>query len=113
LERLWRNYSLSITLFLLFLGAWIIQTVSGWIEFASEQAQHEQEAEVFGPGGYVWLWLESTMENWQSEFLQLFTFVVLTTFLIHRGSHESKDSSDRLERKIDEIRQRLAKVEGG
>jgi len=44
------------------------------------------------------------MENWQSEFLQLLTFVVLTAVLIHRGSHESKDGDD-------EMRATLARVE--
>lgn len=47
------------------------------------------------------------MENWQSEFLQLFTFVVLTTYLVHRNSHESKDSSERMEAKIDRISKAL------
>ena len=33
-------------------------------------------------------WVQATMENWQSEFLQLFTMVVVTGFLIHRGSEK-------------------------
>ena len=49
------------------------------------------------------------MENWQSEFLQLLTFVVLTTFLIHRGSHESRDSNEGLLLRIED---RLARIEG-
>jgi hypothetical protein len=47
--------------------------------------------------------------DWQSEFLQLLTFVTLTSFLVHRGSPESKDGDDRLERKVDEIRRQLKK----
>jgi len=31
------------------------------------------------------------MENWESEFLQLFVYVALTAFLFQRGSAESKD----------------------
>ena len=31
------------------------------------------------------------MENWESEFLQMFAFVVLTAFLFQKGSSESKD----------------------
>lgn len=46
----------------------------------------------------------STLENWQSEFLQLLTFVVLTTFLIHRHSHESRDSQDEMAEDIRQIR---------
>jgi hypothetical protein len=71
--------------------------------FRSEQAEHGVEALVFGPDGYVWGWAKDTFENWQSEFLQLLTFVVLTTHLIYRGSHESKDGQDRLEGKVDEL----------
>lgn len=39
----------------------------------------------------------------EPEFLQLLTFVVLTSVLIHRGSHESKDSDERLEKRVNEI----------
>jgi hypothetical protein len=109
---LWRNYSLSLVLFGLFLAAWIIQTAAGWVEFAAEQAEHGTDARLFGDDGYVWTWLRSTMENWQSEFLQLLAFVSLTSFLIHRGSPESKDGNERLERKVDEIRRQVEKFAG-
>jgi hypothetical protein len=56
---------------------------------------------------------QSTLENWQSEFLQLFSFVVLSALLIHRGSGESKDSADRMEQKIDGIAKRLDELAGG
>ena len=49
----------------------------------------------------------STLENWQSEFLQLLSFVVLTTFLIHRHSHESRDSNDEMAKDIRYIRRKL------
>lgn len=42
-----------------------------------------------------------------SEFLQLASFVVLTSFLIFEGSAESKDSDERLEAKVDSILSRL------
>jgi hypothetical protein len=49
-----------------------------------------------------------TFENWQSELLQLLTFVALTTYLVHRGSHESKDTDERMQSQLDRIEQRLA-----
>jgi hypothetical protein len=67
------NYSLSLTLAGLFIVSWLIQSAAGWVEFASDQASHQQAAQLFGPDGYIWSWLEATFENWQSEFLQLFT----------------------------------------
>src|SRR4030095_15402241 len=42
--------------------------------------------------------LEATMENWESEFLQMACYVLLTAFLYQRGSAESKDPDE-----VDEI----------
>jgi hypothetical protein len=113
MSGLWREYSLSIVLFALFLVSWIGQTAAGWVEFSAEQQTHGQAAEWFGPDGYVWAWGQATLENWQSEFLQLFTFVLLTAYLIHRGSHESKDSSDRMQQSLDRIEHRLQELGSG
>ncbi len=101
MTRLWRDYSLSLVLAAMFIVSWFIQTGTGWFEFVSEQQQHGATASVFGPDGYVWRWAESTFENWQSEFLQLFTFVVLSAFLIHRHSHESRDDQDHLKKQVE------------
>ena len=108
--KLWKNYSLSLVLATLFIVAWALQTGAGWVQFVAEAAEHGAEPQVFGPDGYVWSWLQATMENWQSEFLQLLAFVTLTSFLIHRGSPESKDGNERLERKVDEIRRQMEKL---
>jgi hypothetical protein len=61
-----------------------------------------------GADGYAWTWGSVTFENWQSELLQLLTFVALTTYLVHRGSHESKDTDERMQSQLDRIEQRLA-----
>ncbi len=110
MARLWRDYGLSITLAILFIFSWLLQTWMGWNHFVAEQQQHNQAAQAFGPDGYFWEWGESTFENWQSEFLQLFTFVVLTTYLVHRKSHESPDTDydteaalRRIEAKVDAL----------
>jgi hypothetical protein len=102
-RQFFNDYGLSVTLAALFIGSWVLQTVAGWVQFVGEQAQHEQVAQAFGQDGYVWHWMEATFENWQSEFLQLFAMVVLTTFLIHRHSKESRDSEDKMQAQIDEI----------
>ena len=113
---IWRDYGLSLTLALLFFGAWALQTWTGWVEFVAQQAALGQPAEAFGDGGYVWSWAQATFENWQSEFLQVFIFIVLTTFLVHRKSHESPDTDydseaalRRIEAKIDELEERVGK----
>jgi hypothetical protein len=110
-RKLWKNYSLSIVLAALFLVSWTLQSWMGWREFVAEQQQHGETAQVFGGSGYLWAWGKSTFENWQSEFLQLLTFVVLTSFLIHRGSHESKDTDDEMQAQLDRIEQKLERLE--
>ena len=114
LRQIWSSYGLSITLAALFLGAWLLQTWAGWVEFVAQQAQAGRDAVAFGDDGYVWSWAQATFENWQSEFLQVFVFIVLTTFLVHRSSHESPDadyeteaSLRRIEAKIDDLEKRL------
>jgi hypothetical protein len=108
---LWRNYGLSITLVLMFMAAWALQTWTGWVEFVSDQAAHGQTAEAFGPEGYVWSWAQATFENWQSEFLQVFVFIVLTTFLVHRKSHESPDTDYETEASLRRIEAKLEALE--
>ncbi len=103
MANLWRNYGLSITLAALFLFSWGLQTWMGWTHFVAEQQQHGQEAEPFGPDGYIWHWGQATFENWQSEFLQLFSFVALTAMLIHRNSAESADGDDEIKAMLEEL----------
>jgi hypothetical protein len=114
MRRLWRDYGLSITLVLLFLAAWALQTWTGWVEFVSEQAAHGEAASAFGDDGYIWTWAQATFENWQSEFLQVFVFIVLTTFMVHRRSHESPDTDyqdeaalRRIEAKLDALERKM------
>ena len=111
MRRVWRDYGLSITLAILFLVSWALQTWTGWTEFVSDQAAHGVQAEPFGPDGYVWSWGQSTFENWQSEFLQVFVFIVLTTFLVHRKSHESPDTDYDTEAALRRIEAKLDRLE--
>jgi hypothetical protein len=101
------NYNLSIVLVILFLVSWVLQTYFGWYEFKAEQQEHGQAAQWFGDSGYVWAWSRATFENWQSEFLQLFSFVTLTGFLIHKGSPESRDGEDAMGAQLTRIENML------
>lgn len=106
IKKIWKNYNLSIVLASLFILSWLGQFIVELIEVTENAEQHGQ---VFQWGSFWVHFWSSTLQNWQSEFLQLLTFVVLTSFLIHKNSHESKDSEERLERKIDEILNKLDK----
>lgn len=105
------DYGLAVVLAALFLASWILQSLSGWVEYVGRQAAHGEAAALFGSSGYFWSWMAATFENWQSEFLQLFTMVVLTAFLIHRGSSESKDSDEEMMLQLSAIRRELTMLQ--
>jgi hypothetical protein len=110
-RRIWHDYGLSITLALMFFVAWGLQTWTGWVEFVALQAANGEPARAFGDGGYIWSWGQATFENWQSEFLQVFVFIVLTTFLVHRKSHESPDTDYDTEAALRRIEAKLDALE--
>jgi hypothetical protein len=105
-----RDYGLGVVLATLFLVSWILQSLTGWVDFASDQRTHGEAAQLFGDSGYFWPWMQATFENWQSEFLQLFTMALLTAFLIHKGSTESKDGDDEIMLQLTAIRLELANL---
>ena len=104
LQKTWKHFGLSIALAILFLVSWAGHAVAEWGAYRHEQRDHGEPTEI---SEYLVEFGQSTLENWQSEFLQLFSFVVLAALLIHRGSAESRDSEDRIESKLDEIVKRL------
>jgi hypothetical protein len=90
MRRLFRENGLSIVLVSAFLAFWIGQSVAGYREYNDEQRQHGEPETVYRAYlGSAHFW-EATTENWESEFLQIFFYVVLTAFLFQKGSAESK-----------------------
>jgi hypothetical protein len=82
--------SLLIVMSIIFFGSWFAQSVTGWTKFNAEQTDHhEQTVSWLGYLGSADFW-ESTLQNWQSEFLAVGSFVAITVFLRQRGSAESK-----------------------
>ncbi|MDQ3700089.1 MAG: hypothetical protein M3442_04105 [Chloroflexota bacterium] len=110
MNRLWRNYGLSVALALLFLVSWGLQTWVGWVEFKAHQQTHGEPGNILGPNGYLWRWGHSTLQNWQAEFLHLVAVVVLTTFLVRRGSRALKGSEEELRQRLDRIEQQLTEL---
>jgi len=60
--------------------------------------EHNQPIDI---GNYLNATLRDTMENWQSEFLQLIWQVAGLSFLWYVGSPQSKEGNDRQEEKFD------------
>ncbi|MCW1912945.1 hypothetical protein OJ996_05140 [Luteolibacter sp. GHJ8] len=94
MKRFLRNNGLSLVLLLLFLAFWAAQSVAGHHVYNDEQLQHGQPAVAYGDylaSGHFW---QATGENWESEFLQMGFYVILTTFLFQKGSAESNDPEE-------------------
>jgi hypothetical protein len=77
----------NLALFLIFLIGMIL---TGARVYSDDQVEHGHPATTVGQylrSGNV---VEATFENWESEFLQMGMYVVLTAYLFQRGSSESK-----------------------
>jgi hypothetical protein len=91
MKKFFRNNGLSITFFLLFLFSLGGQAVTGFAERNQEVVESGGQ-----PIGFIEYlrsghFLQATFENWESEFLQMALFLVLSMFLYQKGSSESKD----------------------
>lgn len=85
-----RNNSLSLVFIVLFFLALIGQIFTGFKEHNKERKQEGQAAVSMGQYLHSGHFIQSTFENWESEFLQMALFVVLTISLRQKGSSESK-----------------------
>ena len=87
----WYKYCFILLIFF----SWMAQFIVEIQEVKQSAVDHGQ---VFEWSNFWVKFWSSTLQNWQSKFLQLFTFVVLTAYLIHKNSHESRDSEERIEK---------------
>src|SRR5688572_16411675 len=89
-RRIWHEHGLSIALVTLFAVSMVGQTWAGWLAYNEEQQAHGESPVTLGAYLGTGHFGEATFENWESEFLQMAFFVLLTVFLFQRGSSESK-----------------------
>ena len=90
MPRRLRENGLSIVLFGLFAVFLLGQGLTGWRTYNAEQREHHEQ--TVGLGTYLTTghFVEATFENWESEFLQMASYVLLTVWLVQKGSSESK-----------------------
>jgi lysylphosphatidylglycerol synthetase-like protein (DUF2156 family) len=100
-----KKYSFLWVTGLVFLVSLVGHWWFGWLTFQSEQAAHGQA--VNWPD-YFNEMMRDTLENWQSEFLQLMWQVAALAFLYFAGSPQSRGDDERIEAKLDAL---LAKVD--
>jgi len=91
MRRFVREHSLSIVTFGAFVVIWLGgQTWTGHRSFNEEQRAHGEPTVSFSEYLTQAHFGEATLENWESEFLQMGVYVLLTAWLIQKGSAESK-----------------------
>jgi hypothetical protein len=101
------DHLLSLALLALFVLSWIGQLYFQDQHELDEAMRHGGETFSVFSAQFMNTFWASTLENWQSEFLQLLSFVVPTTYLIHRHFHESPDSNDEMAADIRAIKSKL------
>lgn len=99
----WRAYSFTLVTALMFVGSWGLQLLFQYHVVRDDAAAHGQR--FSWPQFWPQFWA-STMENWQSEALQLMWQAAGLALLYHWGSSQSREGSDRLEAKVDELLRR-------
>jgi hypothetical protein len=97
-----RDRGLGVAFVSIFLVTWVGQLVFEWLEYVHEEQAHDASAVFWSEGFWVSFW-QSTLENWQSEFLQLSAFTIACAYLVYKGSSESSDSDERTEAKLDAL----------
>ncbi len=95
--RFLKNSSLSLFFLTIFLVSVVFQAIVGQRLFNENEITHaellDEKAVTVSFWDYVFSshFGQALMENWQSEYLQFFLFVLMTVWLLQRGSPESKE----------------------
>jgi hypothetical protein len=105
----WKAYGYAWVTLGFFIISLIGHWLFGWFAYVSEQQAHAQPILT---SDYLVEMMRDTLENWQSEFLQLLWQVGGLAILLYVGSPQSKEGDDRMEAKIDEILRKLDPQDG-
>ncbi len=90
MRRFLKNNSLSLVFVFLFLLAMWGQLITGWKEHNEERKDESMSSLSLSEYMVSGHFQQATFENWESEFLQMALFVILTVSLRQKGSSESK-----------------------
>jgi hypothetical protein len=93
----------------LFLGSLAGHWTCSWFDYVNQQRDVSRPPVV---SDYIIKAATETLENWQSEFMQLIWQVAGLSLLLHVGSPQSKEGDDRKEEKLDALI-KLFDPEGG
>lgn len=90
-QGFWRGNGLAIAMLVCFLLFVSGQIFAGWHDNNNDALLHHDKTLSLGEYLVSGANLEALFENWESEFLQMSAYIVMTVFLFQRGSSESKD----------------------
>ena len=91
MRRFLKHNGLSVVFLVLFLGAICGQAIAGHADLNETQIRHGDPEISLSRYVVSSDFGAAVMENWQSEYLQFTLYVVLTVWLLQRGSPESKE----------------------
>jgi hypothetical protein len=86
-----KDNGLSLSLFALFTACVVVQIIAGRARYDDERREHGRASVSYGEYLTSGDLIESIFENWESEFLQMAAFLMLSASLVQRGSAASKD----------------------
>jgi hypothetical protein len=89
-----KDNALSLAFGLLFLGSLVGQALTGWAQL--NDSQHAAGLGQVTLGHYLVSadFAVDVVENWQSEYLQFLVYIMLTIWLVQKGSTESKQPGE-------------------
>ena len=88
-RKLYEN-SLLLVMGTIWVGSWLAQSITGLTRYNAERLSHQQDTLTWPAYlGSSDFW-ETTLQNWQSEFLAVASMAILAVYLRQRGSPESK-----------------------
>ena len=96
-----RHNALSLVFGLLFLVSLAGQSVAGWLQFNARQVAGHLDPLSWTAYVASSDFAVDVAENWQSEFLQFWVYLMATVWLLQKGSPESKEL-DKVGRESDE-----------
>lgn len=101
MKKFFSHNGLSIVFFGLFLLSIVGQFFTGWKQYNKDLEDDKQPPVTLSAYSTSGHFIQATFENWESEFLQMALFVMLTISLRQKGSSESKsfDGEEEVDRK--------------
>jgi hypothetical protein len=89
-KQFFRNNSLAVVIFGIFLFSIVGMSIAGWINNNETLVEHHQSQISYGSYVVGGEFIEGVFENWESEFLQMWALIMLTVYLRQKGSADSK-----------------------